>query len=114
MTNYIENSNAVGASHEQKWIGDAEKAVAIDPSGLMVAIRYGNEVIPFSEVEHRLKNGEMGDDLPILMSDFGVDYDAACAAVFGGHFKEAIDLLHLARHHENPGVGTDGSQTPSM
>lgn len=104
------------------WVGNAERAVAFGPAGLKMAIRTGNEVFTFDEVQKRLQDGEMGDDLPCVMERFGVDYDAACDAVFGRQFQEAISLLNQARQKRSEAEKddslskepTDESPSPGM
>jgi hypothetical protein len=78
------------------WIGTSEKARAVDVDGKVVAVRYGRSVSSLAEIIDRLKGGECGDDLPILMSDFGCDYDAACDAVFGQKHDVSIEMLESA------------------
>jgi hypothetical protein len=49
---------------------------------------------PFDELIRRLKDGEMGDDIPCIMHiDYGCDYDTSCDLVFEKRFDEAIALL---------------------
>lgn len=79
------------------WSGNHEKAFAIRLDGQVLAVRYGSQITLVSEVEDRIKRGEMGDDLPILMEDFGCDYETACDAVFGGDPALALAMLHQAR-----------------
>ena len=61
-----------------------------------MAVKFGNEEIEVQTVFQRLKKGERGDDLPVVMDAFGVDYDTACDAVFNGRFDEATTLLRRA------------------
>ena len=105
--------SAMTTTNDLTWIGDAERAVAFGPTGLKMAIRTGNEVVTFAEVQKRLQDGEMGDDLPCVMEGFGVDYDAACDAVFGRQFQEAISLLNQACQ-EHPEAEKDDSPSPGM
>lgn len=55
--------------------------------------RPPEDLCPLPELFQRLLNGEYGDDVPILMEDYGCDYDTACDLVFGQRFDEAIALL---------------------
>jgi hypothetical protein len=79
-----------------QWIGDSERSVGMDAKGHMVAIRSGNELVTLNEVFARLNDGEKGDDLPILLKEFGCDYDEACDAIFGDDHARAIALLEAA------------------
>lgn len=42
------------------------------------------------EIISRLFRGEKGDDLPILVSDLGIDYDWAAQKIFEDHHGEVI------------------------
>ena len=75
------------------WIGTSEKALAVDADGATVAVRYGADVVTVAEVLELLKDKHMGDDLPILMADFGCDYEAAAELVFSEKHQEAIHML---------------------
>lgn len=91
------DGSAMNPNTEWEWIGSVEKSVAFGPAGLKMAIRFGNEVTTFAEVEKRLLDGEMGDDLPCVMEGFGVNYDAACDAVFSKSLQKAVALLRQAQ-----------------
>lgn len=88
----IEGTNLDGP----KWVGDEGKAVGILPDGSKVAVRFGNEITLLDEVIERLENHESGDDLPILLADFGCDYDESCDAIFGGDHERALQMLEIA------------------
>lgn len=60
-----------------------------------------------ADIRERLAAGHMGDDVPIIMSDFGVDYDAACDAVFSGNHAVALALLDEAVAKWAPAVKVD-------
>lgn len=47
-------------------------------------------------IKARIENGEIGDDLPILMGMIGCDYDEACDAVFSEDRKTAHELIDAA------------------
>lgn len=72
---------------------DADRHIGFDADGRRVAIRTGNEVVSLKEVLQRIDGHEQGDDLPIVMGDFGCDYDAACDAIFQARFDHARELL---------------------
>lgn len=57
----------------------------------MTVLRPEPSLLP--ELFQRLRDGHYGDDVPILMADYGCDYDTACDLVFGKRFEEAIALL---------------------
>ncbi len=88
--------SAVIGGAEVAWVSDGGKEVASLPDGTKVAMRYGNELVEVQDVFGRLAKGEMGEDLPIVMADFGCDYDAACDAVFGENFEAAAAMLRIA------------------
>lgn len=80
------------------WSGTSELSVAVLANGDKVAVRFGagGDEIEIQSVFERLEKGEQGDDLPIVMNAFGVDYDAACDAVFNEKIEEATRLLRNA------------------
>ncbi|AET95310.1 hypothetical protein BYI23_E001490 (plasmid) [Burkholderia sp. YI23] len=75
---------------------DTERAVQYDAEGRKLAVRFGSEICTFAELEERLHRAEKGDDVPILMSAFGCDYDGACDLVFGDQHTVALDALDRA------------------
>lgn len=70
-----------------------DRYVGFDAEGYRAAIRTGNEVVTLQEVLQRIAGQEQGDDLPIVMNDFGCNYDAACDAIFQARFDHARELL---------------------
>jgi len=49
-----------------------------------------------AELVGRLTAGEKGEDIPVLMEEFGCDYEKSCELVFSGRHAEASDLLELS------------------
>ena len=83
-----------GLAQWPQWLyEDEEKGLQLEPSGIVTAVRYGNDVTTLADVIERISNKEQGDDLPILMADLGCDYDQSCDAVFGGDYARALSLL---------------------
>lgn len=41
----------------------------------------------------RVLADEMGDDIPIIMSDLGCDYEASCEAIFSGDKELALRII---------------------
>lgn len=78
------------------WSGTSDLSVAVLSNGEKVAVKFGSEEIGVQMVFQRLNRGERGDDLPVVMQAFGVDYEAACDAVFNGRFEDAAKLLRSA------------------
>ena len=62
--------------------------------GLAVSAEEKCAVI--KSLKARLASDERGDDVPILMSALGCDYDAACDAVFSGKTDIALNMLEVA------------------
>jgi hypothetical protein len=48
------------------------------------------------ELAERIRRGERGDDIPILMEDAGCDYEQSCDLVFGGRNLDALNILGAA------------------
>ncbi|WP_454727766.1 MULTISPECIES: hypothetical protein [Cupriavidus] len=80
-----------------QWIPNGpDKAILFDGAGKKLAVRTGNEICTLADLRERVYNGERGDDVPILMEDFGCDYELACELVFEGSSPSAGVLLDRA------------------
>lgn len=106
---FTEHDACPVAAYDFTWSGTADLSVATLSNGVKVAVRFGTDEIAVQTVFQRLENRELGDDLPIVMEAFGVDYEAACDAVFNARFDEAITLLRSA-----VGTSLEKAELPGM